>query len=81
MTKADIPAGVRLKEIAGWNQTAADWKGFSKPARKGALSRSTTEGCAAQQPPSRSRIDLHGSGWYWLTRNIADKVSEPSFSQ
>ena len=28
MTMADIPAGMRLKEIAGWNQTAADWKRF-----------------------------------------------------
>jgi len=28
MTMADIPAGMRLKEIAGWNQTTADWKRF-----------------------------------------------------
>jgi GNAT superfamily N-acetyltransferase len=28
MTKADVPAGMRLKEIAGWNQTAADWERF-----------------------------------------------------
>jgi GNAT superfamily N-acetyltransferase len=28
MTRADIPAGMRLKEIAGWNQTAADWERF-----------------------------------------------------
>ena len=28
MTRADIPAGMRLKEIAGWNQTAADWQRF-----------------------------------------------------
>jgi len=28
MTQADIPAGMRLKEIAGWNQTAADWERF-----------------------------------------------------
>lgn len=28
MTKADIPAGMRLKEIAGWNQTSADWDRF-----------------------------------------------------
>jgi ribosomal protein S18 acetylase RimI-like enzyme len=30
MRKADIPAGMRLKEIAGWNQTAADWERFLK---------------------------------------------------
>jgi GNAT superfamily N-acetyltransferase len=28
MTRADIPAAMRLKEIAGWNQTAADWQRF-----------------------------------------------------
>ncbi|MFP3903614.1 MAG: GNAT family N-acetyltransferase [Armatimonadota bacterium] len=26
MTHKDIPFGMRLKEIAGWNQTPADWK-------------------------------------------------------
>jgi len=35
MTKADIPAGVRLKEIAGWNQTAADWKRFLEASPQG----------------------------------------------
>ncbi|PYU66755.1 MAG: hypothetical protein DMG49_21070 [Acidobacteria bacterium] len=35
MTKADIPAGMRLKEIAGWNQTAADWKRFLEASPKG----------------------------------------------
>jgi GNAT superfamily N-acetyltransferase len=28
MTERDIPAGMRLKEIAGWNQTEADWRIF-----------------------------------------------------
>ena len=28
MTKSDIPACMRLKEIAGWNQTAEDWMRF-----------------------------------------------------
>jgi GNAT superfamily N-acetyltransferase len=35
MTKADIPAGMRLKEIAGWNQTAADWKRFLEASPEG----------------------------------------------
>jgi len=26
MTEADIPLGMRLKELAGWNQTEADWR-------------------------------------------------------
>ncbi len=28
MTPADIPAGMWLKEIAGWNQTRSDWERF-----------------------------------------------------
>lgn len=28
MTPADIPAGMRLKRLAGWNQNAADWCRF-----------------------------------------------------
>ncbi len=28
MTPADIPLGMRLKDIAGWNQTPADWTNF-----------------------------------------------------
>ena len=28
MTRLDIPAGMQLKEIANWNQTAADWDLF-----------------------------------------------------
>jgi ribosomal protein S18 acetylase RimI-like enzyme len=28
MTKGDIPAGLRLNELAGWNQTANDWLRF-----------------------------------------------------
>ncbi|HKS95296.1 MAG TPA: GNAT family N-acetyltransferase [Terriglobia bacterium] len=28
MTNADIAAGMRLKELAGWNQTVADWERF-----------------------------------------------------
>ena len=28
MTIADIPAGMRLKELAGWNQTTTDWHRF-----------------------------------------------------
>jgi GNAT superfamily N-acetyltransferase len=28
MTKRDVSAGLRLKELAGWNQTAGDWNRF-----------------------------------------------------
>lgn len=35
MTRTDIPAGIRLKEIAGWNQTAADWERFLNASPEG----------------------------------------------
>jgi len=35
MTERDIPAGMRLKEIAGWNQTEADWQIFLDASRDG----------------------------------------------
>ncbi len=35
MTENDIAAGMRLKELAGWNQTEADWKRFLRASRDG----------------------------------------------
>ncbi len=35
MTQADIPAGMRLKDIAGWNQTPADWERFLSSSPQG----------------------------------------------
>jgi GNAT superfamily N-acetyltransferase len=35
MTEADIAAGMRLKEIAGWNQTREDWKRFLEASPRG----------------------------------------------
>jgi len=35
MTEEDIPAGMRLKDIAGWNQTEADWRIFLNASRDG----------------------------------------------
>ncbi len=35
MTSADIPAGMRLKDLAGWNQTPADWRCFLESSPRG----------------------------------------------
>ncbi len=35
MTSADIPAGMRLKALSGWNQTAADWRRFLECSPEG----------------------------------------------
>ncbi len=35
MTARDLPAGMRLKEIAGWNQTHGDWERFLNASPQG----------------------------------------------
>lgn len=35
MTESDLPSALRLKTIAGWNQTAADWKRFMDASPRG----------------------------------------------
>jgi len=35
MSKQDVPAGLRLKELAGWNQTDGDWKRFLEASSTG----------------------------------------------
>lgn len=35
MTTADILAGMRLKDLAGWNQTPADWRCFLESSPRG----------------------------------------------
>lgn len=37
MTKEDIPGGMRLKELAGWNQTSADWMRFLEGDAEGSF--------------------------------------------
>lgn len=38
MTIEDIPEGMRLKDLAGWNQTAADWERFISSNPEGCFS-------------------------------------------
>ena len=35
MTMADVPAGMRLKDIAGWNQSPTDWLRFLRASPEG----------------------------------------------
>jgi GNAT superfamily N-acetyltransferase len=35
MTEHDIPAGLRLNSLSGWNQTSADWKRFLTSSPRG----------------------------------------------
>jgi GNAT superfamily N-acetyltransferase len=35
MTEQDVPAGLRLNTLSGWNQTAADWQRFLRNSPRG----------------------------------------------
>jgi predicted N-acetyltransferase YhbS len=35
MTENDVPAGLRLNTLSGWNQTSADWHSFLRQSPKG----------------------------------------------
>ena len=35
MTTAEIPGGMRLKDLAGWNQIPADWERFLRASPEG----------------------------------------------
>jgi len=37
MTASDIPAGMRLKEATGWNQTEEDWRRFLRANERGCM--------------------------------------------
>jgi GNAT superfamily N-acetyltransferase len=47
MRRADIPAGLRLSEAAGWNQTAADWQFFLESNPDGCRVAESGEGSVA----------------------------------
>ena len=51
MRAADIPLGMRLKQLAGWNQTEADWR------RNLALQPSSPKNELTQPTPSRQKPD------------------------
>ena len=60
LSEADIPEGMRLKELAGWNQTEADWRvylGLAPKSCLGAVHNGRIVGTA-------TAIDYSGScGW------------------
>lgn len=65
MTQADIPLGLRLSSIAGWNQTEADWQmlldaGFGFVARYGAASVGT------------ATVVPYGTAFSWIGMVLVD---------
>lgn len=61
MTPADIPFGMKLKTLAGWNQTEGDWR---------ALLRYTPEGCFVAEwegrPVGTATTTIHDGKVAWI---------------
>lgn len=67
MTREDIPCGMRLKDLAGWNQTPADWEAFLSLR---------PEGCFVAEVEGRpagtvTTID-HGGSFGWVGMVLVD---------
>ncbi len=65
MTRADVPLGLRLTSLAGWNQTAADWQmllaaGFGFVATYGAASVGT------------ATVVPYGTSFSWIGMVLVD---------
>ena len=80
MTSADIPAGMRLKERAGWNQTAADWRRFLERSPEGCFVAEVGAQVCGTVTTIPSRADSPGLAWSWWIPSIAAEVSVPRCS-
>jgi GNAT superfamily N-acetyltransferase len=67
MTMADIPAGMRLKDIAGWNQTPADWERFLRASPEGCF----VVECAGQVVGTVTTIAYEGR-FAWIGMVLVD---------
>lgn len=67
MTRADIAAGMRLTEIAGWNQTPTDWERFLSDS---------SDGCFVAEYLDRvigtSATIEYGGGVAWVSMVLVD---------
>jgi GNAT superfamily N-acetyltransferase len=70
MTAADIPAGMRLKEIAGWNQTEGDWQRFLS---------ASPEGCFAAEVEGRvvgtATTITYENRFAWIGMVLVDPIT------
>ncbi len=72
MKRADIPAEMRLKDLAGWNQTEADWERFLD---------ASPDGCfvaeAAERVVGTSTTIVYEGRFAWIGMVLVD----PEFSR
>jgi GNAT superfamily N-acetyltransferase len=69
MAAADIPEGMRLKEIAGWNQTQGDWERFLAASPAGCFVAETEGGVVG----SAATI-TYGGRFAWIGMVLVDPV-------
>jgi len=75
MTQADIPFGLRLTSLAGWNQTAADWQmllaaGFGLVATYGAMSAAADTETAVTA--GTVTVVPYGAAFSWIGMVLVD---------
>lgn len=58
LTERDLPAAMRLKEAAGWNQTVADWQRLLKLEPRGCYAAWLNEELVATTTTTRYGVDL-----------------------
>lgn len=67
MTFADIPAGMRLKDLSGWNQTAEDWQRFLQSNPEGCFVAEATGGVCGT-----AASIVYKSGLAWIGMVLVD---------
>ena len=65
MTAADVPAAMRLKEAAGWNQTAEDWRNLLAIEPRGCWIEEIDE-AGARTVPGSTTLVCYGRDLGWI---------------
>ncbi len=62
MDEGDLPLGMRLKEVAGWNQTEADWRRFLALSPDGCFVAERTRAAGQEQAPVHQGVGYEALG-------------------
>ncbi len=71
LTRADIPAAMRLKDAAGWNQTERDWAKLLEVAPESCFGIDTDTTPAARLVATASAV-CYGAGLAWIGMVLTD---------
>src|SRR5437868_1321191 len=67
LTEGDIGAGMRLKELAGWNQTESDWRRLLKLDRQGCFA-----ACIDHRVVGTATSTAYGPDLAWIGMVLVD---------